>query len=79
MRRLELIFLYYYDLKANGYREINLSWEPGLMEPYLLVKNDGFVAPLAAGARPGGEDITGRQKSSVLKRLKVSIIQMSIA
>lgn len=45
-------FLYYYDLKANGYREINLGWEAGLMEPYILVKNDGFVAPLAAGARP---------------------------
>ncbi len=45
-------FLYYYDLKTNGYREINLNWEAGLMEPYLLVKNDGFLAPLAAGARP---------------------------
>ncbi len=45
-------FLYYYDLKIDGYREINLNWEAGLMEPYLLVKNDGFIAPLAAGARP---------------------------
>lgn len=45
-------FLYYYDLNSGRYQEINLNWEAGLMEPYLLVKNDGFIAPLAAGARP---------------------------
>ncbi|MFA4926050.1 MAG: prolyl oligopeptidase family serine peptidase [Candidatus Aminicenantales bacterium] len=45
-------FLYYYDLNSGRYQEINLNWEAGLMEPFLLVKNDGFIAPLAAGARP---------------------------
>jgi hypothetical protein len=70
-------FLYYYDLKTNGYGEINLNWEAGLMEPYLLVKNDGFLARWRLEPDLSGEDTIARLKSLILKKSKASIIPIS--
>jgi dipeptidyl aminopeptidase/acylaminoacyl peptidase len=45
-------FLYYFDINSGQYREINLSWEQGLMDLDFVVRQDGFIASLANGAIP---------------------------
>ena len=45
-------FLYYYSLESKTYEEIPLSSDWGLFPFGFLVREDGFIASLANGARP---------------------------
>jgi len=45
-------FLYYFDLATRTHREIPLAWELGLFYLGFEVREDGFIASLANGARP---------------------------
>ncbi|MGQ9673062.1 MAG: prolyl oligopeptidase family serine peptidase [Candidatus Aminicenantales bacterium] len=45
-------FLYYFDLETKAHQEIPLNWEWGVFDLGFQVRDDGFIACLANGARP---------------------------
>jgi len=45
-------FLYYFDMNSKKYEEVPLDWGWGLFYLGFQVRDDGFIAALANGARP---------------------------
>lgn len=63
-------FLYYFDLETRQHREVPLDWEWGLFYLGFQVREDGFIASLANGARPKWRRYYKKGESFTYKELE---------
>lgn len=63
-------FLYYFNLESRNYEEVPLDWEWGLFYLGFVVREDGFIASLANGARPKWRRYFKRGNSFEYKELE---------